>query len=86
MASNNIALYAHYKGYSFPDGRSKIVDGYLQGHANIYTNDDENPWPFAFYLAVVDLKTMKVVAKSGLSGGDRILDARAAIDICKKLK
>lgn len=74
------------KGDSFPEGRSKIVDGYLRGHANIYTNDDKNPWPFAFYLAVVDLKTTKVVAKNGLRGGDHILDARTAIDICKELK
>lgn len=62
------------------------MDGYLQGHANFYTNDKKNPWPFAFYMAVVDLKTMKVVAKSGMGSGERILNARSAIDICKKLK
>lgn len=62
------------------------MDGYLGGFTNFYTNDKNSPWPFAYFMAVVDLKTMKVVAKSGFGGGDTMLNARSAIDLCKKLR
>ena len=84
MTKEDIALFVNYNNLTHEEGMERVIRGYLQGHANVYSGGMNLGFPFGPFKAVVDLRTMKVIALDEI-GGLGLMEVQEAIDHCRAL-
>lgn len=92
LDQHSIALWVSYFFPQKPDAtietvKKATVDKYLGGRANFFNHTKKTGMPEypAPYMAVVDIKTMKIVAMS-TAKPLRLLKTKKAIETCASLK
>lgn len=85
LRENGFALYAIYTDIGLDDGFS-LMQKYLGHKPDMYSNKTTLNFEFAPQKALVNLKTMELMALESYSaGGFKTFSVEDAIELCSKL-
>ena len=79
MTKEDIAVFVNDNKITHEKEMDMVINGYLQGHANVYSGGMNLGLPFGPFKAVVDLRTMKIIALDEI-GGLGLMEVEEAID------